>query len=377
MMPLVAAFLAATLAASPVVQGEELPPFRVAKQGKFFIGGQYNDRGEVLGQMYVEYQFPKRQRHPYPIIFIHGGGQIGAGWWTTPDGREGWAPWFLRNYYPVYVVDVPARGRSAYNSDYGPLSNPFNVLGSQQLWAATERFNLWPAASLHTQWVGNPDPGDPTFDQFMSAQSDWLPIGAQALQEKLTADAVIALLDKIGPAIIIAHSQPGYPAWLIADRRPELVKGLLQLEPGGPPVRALAPIVNPPIDVPWGLTYDRITYDPPASDPSELSFAEVPITDDPYVTSCWLQQEPARELPNLQKVPILLLSSESGYNTLWDPCTSKYLTQAGVEHTWLKLQDIGISGNGHFYFIEKNSDQVAEVVYRWIGENVEAKTPRP
>jgi hypothetical protein len=86
-----------------------------------------------------------------------------------------------------------------------------------------------------------------------------------------------------------------------------------------------------------------------------------------------LQATPARQLPNLQKVPILLLSTEAGYNTLWDPCTSRYLNQAGVEHTWIRLEQIGIHGNGHFDFIEDNSDQVAGVVREWIENHVEKR----
>ena len=209
-------------------------PLLIAEQGKFFVEGKYNEEGEVVGQMYVEYQIPKHRTHRYPIIFVHGGGQIGAGWWTTPDGREGWAPYFLRRGYAVYVVDQPARGRSAYNSELDSLNDPNGALRAQQLWAAHERFELWPQARLHTQWVGPAVPGDPTFDQFMRSQSDAL--ADPLLQETLTADALVALLDRIGPAILVPHSQPGAPAWLVADRRPNKVKALLQLEPGGPPV---------------------------------------------------------------------------------------------------------------------------------------------
>jgi hypothetical protein len=77
-------------------------------------------------------------------------------------------------------------------------------------------------------------------------------------------------------------------------------------------------------------------------------------------------------------VPIMLLSSPSGYNTAWDPCTVKYLRQAGVDanFTWLKLQDIGIQGNGHFMFVEKNSDQIAGVVLDWIQQHVQKKDKR-
>jgi len=44
-----------------------------------------------------------------------------------------------------------------------------------------------------------------------------------------------------------------------------------------------------------------------------------------------------------------------------------------VEHTWLRLEDISIHGNGYFYFIEKNSDEVAGVVLDWIEKNVDKK----
>jgi hypothetical protein len=101
------------------------------------------------------------------------------------------------------------------------------------------------------------------------------------------------------------------------------------------------------------------------SDPSQLQFVQTPINDR-YVQSCWLQVEPARKLPNIAKVPILLLTSEAGYNTMWDPCTHAYLEQAGVAHTWVRLPDIGIHGNAHFMFIEENSDQVAGVVLGWL-----------
>ena len=30
-----------------------------------------------------------------PIVMVHGGGQTGSGWISTPDGREGWAQYFL------------------------------------------------------------------------------------------------------------------------------------------------------------------------------------------------------------------------------------------------------------------------------------------
>jgi pimeloyl-ACP methyl ester carboxylesterase len=39
-------------------------------------------------------------------------------------------------------------------------------------------------------------------------------------------------LDKIGPAIVVTHSQSGLFGWLLATRRPNLVKAVISYEPG-------------------------------------------------------------------------------------------------------------------------------------------------
>ena len=62
----------------------------------------------MSGQMYVEYQIPDAPPK-YPIILVHGGSHTGAGWQGTPDGRPGWADFFVRHGWPVYVVDQPGR----------------------------------------------------------------------------------------------------------------------------------------------------------------------------------------------------------------------------------------------------------------------------
>ena len=43
---------------------------------------------------------------------------------------------------------------------------------------------------------------------------------SDVLKEQLNRDAVVALLDKIGPAVLFTHSQSGSFAWAIADIRP-------------------------------------------------------------------------------------------------------------------------------------------------------------
>ena len=61
---------------------------------------------------------------------VHGGSQTGTNFTGTPDGREGWAQYFVRRGYAVYVVDQVARGRSAHWSQlHGPVQPPrFNFV---------------------------------------------------------------------------------------------------------------------------------------------------------------------------------------------------------------------------------------------------------
>ena len=98
-----------------------------------------------------------------------------------------------------------------------------------------------------------------------------------------------------------------------------------------------------------------LTYEPAATDPSQLSIVHQAQPDGPGLTACWLQAEPARQLPRLARLPILHLLSESSYHAPYDHCTTKWLNQAGVATDFVKVTDLGIFGNGHLMAVEKNS----------------------
>ncbi|HUP95199.1 MAG TPA: alpha/beta hydrolase, partial [Burkholderiales bacterium] len=209
------------------------------RAGYFFVGGNYveSKTGPLMqGQMYVEYYMPERRTQPYPIVMIHGAAQTGTNFTSTPDGRKGWAQYFVEQGYVVYVVDQPGRGRSPYNDSMGPLTR-FPASQLERRFTAHEKFNLWPQAKLHTQWPGDGpkkgQQGDPVFDQFYSSQVQYILSGATT--QRLNRDAGAALLDRIGPAIVLTHSQSGAIGWPIADARPQLVKAVIAAEPSGPP----------------------------------------------------------------------------------------------------------------------------------------------
>ena len=378
LLPVLGIALCVGTAQRAMPQTKSPSPLSISREGYLFAGGAYstvNGRRVLSGQLYAEFQIPSHQAHRYPVVMIHGGGQTGTNFTETPDGREGWAQFFLRKGYAVYVVDQAGRGRAAYEADlYGPTTKP-DIDNVTHRFTDAQRYNLWPQAHLHTQWPGTGEPGDPTFDQFFASQVPG--IADFALVQSLNRDALIALLEKIGPAILLTHSQSGPFGWLVADARPELVKAILAVEPNGPPFFDLQTIGAPDWFHygaklrPWGVTAVPLNYSPAAASPSDLAIEEQEEPDAPEFAKCWLQKEPARQLPNLQKVPILMVTSESSFRAVDDHCTMKYLNQAGVRPTWTKLADIGIHGNGHMMMLEKNNLEIAEVMTRWLEKTLQ------
>ena len=371
----------AGLLAGVSLHAAEPEPLPVAKQGYLFAGGKYstvNGKEVMSGQIYAEYQIPRTQTHPYPIVMVHGAIQTGTNFTGTPDGREGWAQFFLRQGYAVYVVDQPGRGRSSYQPDLNGAQATPDLMNTQRRFTAPADYSLWPQAKLHTQWPGKGTQGDPVFDQFFASQVPY--VQAPGITQLMNRDALVALLEKIGPSIMMTHSQSGAYGWPVADARPDLVKAIIAVEPSGPPVRDIETIGAPDYfkesataTRPWGLGAIPLGYVPAARAPNELQFEQQEKADGPDLVRCWLQKAPARQLPNL-KMPILIMNGEASFHAPFEHCTVKYLEQTGAKPTWIDLGKQGIRGNGHMIMIEKNSDEVARVIATWLAKAVPEKT---
>ena len=343
-------------------------PLRIQEQGSFFVGGSYDETANPMymtGQMYVRYQIPARPASSggrYPVVMVHGGGQQGTNFTGTPDGRPGWADYFLKKGWPVYVIDQPGRGKSPYfERDYGPKAPP-DIPQVEERFTAVAPAMKWPQAALHTQWPGSGVHGDPVFDQFMASQYKGM---ERSLQEKHSVRTLIALLDRIGPAVLLTHSQSGPYGWCVADARPHLVKAVLAVEPNGP----LFHDTESPeerIERPWGLSREPLTFDPPLTDPGELDVVQQDFPDAPELFRIWLQREPARRLPRLAGIPILILTGEASYHAQYDHGASRFLTQAGVENEHVCLKDVGMHGNGHMMMLEKNNLDIATLMEKWL-----------
>jgi pimeloyl-ACP methyl ester carboxylesterase len=355
-------------------------PLVIDQWGYLYAGGKIDrsiEGAPMVGQMYAEYWVPRPLRHALPVVMVHGNWQTGTNFIGTPDGREGWAQYFLRRGYAVYVVDQVARGRSAHFSMSQGAVSPANLSRTQWRFTAPKGSKLWPQAKTHTQWPGTGKAGDKAFDAFYATQFQSLTNNEKS--QEINRDAIVALLDKIGPAIVLTHSQSGAYGFLVADARPKLVKALIQVEPNGPPVYETDLIGAPEWfkDIgprkTYGLGFVPLTYDPPLRKGQQLKFVRQAKADAPDLARGWLQAEPARRLPNLAKVPMLIVVGEASYHAAYDHSTAAYLAQAGVPVTFMRLEDVGLRGNGHMMMLEKNSDAVAGLLASWVEKTLERK----
>ena len=339
---------------------------------------------EVMGgSAYVEVWVPKQIKHPYPIVYIHGAGQTATDWQQTPDGRPGWAYYFAKQGYVQYMVDSPARGRSPYVPGHDGNLNIRTAANLEATFTASAKKGDFPRAHLHTQFPGTGLMGDPIFDDFAKTQVQFLGGGGPRSQDDLSRDAFVALLDTIKtPVIILSHSQGGRGGLADCRLAAESSEGDRDGGTGsaadqGRDTAKLA-YTNGGGGLSWGVTASPITYDPPVKDPSELQVVLEEKSDIPGdVVPCYVQKEPAHKLVNLEKIPVVYLSSEGGYHREYDHCLAKWLNQAGVKTQFVRMEDVGLHGNGHEMMLEKNSDEIAKFIGGWMDKNVPAARISP
>ncbi|KAL8994993.1 MAG: hypothetical protein Q9169_005192 [Polycauliona sp. 2 TL-2023] len=341
----------------------------------YYVGGHYkldaSSGQEVLvDQVYVEKLTPARStRQPFPLVFFHGGGYSGAAWLQTPDGRQGMASYFLDRGYQVYLIDDTGSGRSTqYNQTQYPIFGVQTATVTLRGFTRMQDYDDYPQAKLHTQWPGTGRQGDPAFDA-ISALAIPLTRNTVALETSMR-NAGCALLSIIGKSFLISHSIGAVHPIHLSDQCPEFVQGNLNFDPttipfewfiGGPD----APNGGRLSVRPWGLTTIPITYSPPAARPEDLKTVRVG-EDTAAKRSCKLQADPPRTLPNINRVPYVAITGEASQHATYDHCIVEYLRQAGGKPEWIQLGQIGIKGNGHFGYLEKNSEEIAKVAEKWF-----------
>ena len=365
--------LGALLASSPgiasSVSAADEPPLVLAKTSYFFVGGKIDPAVEgspMVGHMYVEYMIPQRLRHRYPIVMVHGGSQTGTNFTGTPDGREGWAQYFVRRGYAVYVVDQVARGRSAHWSQSQGKVADGNLGRTEQRFVAPERFKLWPQAHFAHAMAGRRQAGRCRLRPVLC-----LAISLARRFRQAAAD------QPAGARRAARQDRPGDPAHAFAVRRLRLAGRRCAAEsgegqhrgraerPAGPTSstsrarRTGSPTIRKRRFRAWARCRSPTTRRSPAAPSSNSSARTSPTSPNSRAAGC--RRSRRASSPNVAKVPILIVTSEASYHAGYDHCTAAYLTQAGVKNTLIRLADVGIHGNGHMMMLEKNSDDIARV----------------
>ena len=290
---------------------------------KLALGGaarDVNPNGSYIsGQMYVQYFLQHEPVSPLPIVLWHGGGMTGANWESTPDGRPGWLQRLLEAGFDVYVCDAVERGRAGWSRWPDIYVAPPLHRTLEEGW---DMFRIGPGSTLYEPGLASyPGQQFPTgsFERFAA---QWVPRWAH--HEELTLRAHEALLRRIGPCVLVAHSQGGGLALSQALRTPELIKALVALEPSGAPVAALPMKELPPHLVVWG---DFIDLHP-----------------------IW-----------------------RGYRARVDQHVDQLCANGHSAQT-LDLPLHGVHGNSHFPMLDRNSDEVFDHVMVWLGSHLHTQS---
>lgn len=234
----------------------------------------------------------------------------------------------------AYVIDQPRRGRAGNATVEESIKpTPYDQLFFDQF-----RFGQWPAYFKDVQVDQSPA----TLNQFLRSVTP----NTGPYDAPLLADATSALIDRIGPAVLVTHSQAGGPGWLTAIRNPK-VKGIVALEPG-------SGFVFPESDMPEPMPSAAGTLSPePVSVEDFTKLTKLPILI-LYGDNIPLQPTTERGKDNWR---VRLAMSK-----LWVEAINRH----GGDATLIHLPEKGITGGTHFLMSDLNNLQNADQISEWL-----------
>jgi len=337
--------------AAPAPCGREPPaPLIIAEQGSFSAGGStvtapgsFDPRHPTApaGQtyhgdhLYAFYQIPVGARG-YPLVFLHGAGQSSKTWETTPDGREGFQNIFLRRRFGVYLVDQPRRGDAGRST----VETRIEPTPDEQLYFNQFRLGTWPDFFPQVQFSHDPE----ALNQYFRAMTP----NTGPYDAEVVSDAVAALFQKIGPGILVTHSQGGGPGWLSAVKSRN-VRAIVAFEPG-------SGFVFPEGEAPAAM--------PSSAGPlaaAQISLAKFTALTKLPIIIFYGDNIPSQptDLPGQDNWRVRLAMAR-----LWKDAVNRH----GGDVTLVYLPEIGIHGNTHFAFSDMNNIEIADQVSRFLHE---------
>ncbi len=296
---------------------------------------------------YVEWQVPEKPRR-VPLVMVHASST--KTWDTTFDGRDGFRHIFLRRGFPVYLTDLPRTGRAGQGcapTRYEPQR------GNDQASFTTWRLGLWL-------------PGDPTPDFYPGVQ---FPQTERALNEffriqypefnapeneQVETDALAALLNEVGPSVLLTHSSTGIRGWITATKTTN-VAAIVSYEPGD--------AVFPESEMPPAIErVDGMKLSPgraiPMADFLRLTKVPIQIVWGDYIPS-------AMDKANVG--PRLTLDNRR-VNVMRAKLMVDAINRHGGRASNIMLPEIGIRGNTHFPMLDLNNVQIADLLSTFLAE---------
>ncbi len=277
----------------------------------------YDPNGDVeTGQMYVQVVRLTAPLATLPLVFFAGAGFSGSVWESTPDGRPGWQQYFLAHGFDTIVPDAVGRGRSTWSRWPQIYSAAPLFRTAQEGWAL---FRIGPHydsnPAKRQAWPGEQFPVQAWDNLVKQFDPRWTTIDGP------TQDAYNALVQRECPCILIAHSQGAAFAIAAAVRAPDRVRASVGLEP-------------------------RFTPDPAKLDTAKLK--GIPML---FIWGDNIDKDPAWEnrLANPQKFEAAMRAQ-------------------GNRFDWVSLPERGIHGNSHMLMMDRNSEQIADIVRDWLAQ---------
>lgn len=323
-------------------------PMVIQEQGSFAVGGvvvtepgtfdplkPLNPAGQTYhgDHLHAFYQIPVNARR-LPLVMWHGAGQSSKTWETTPDGREGFQNIFLRRGFATYLIDQPRRGHAGRSM----VETTVKPTPDEQLWFNQFRVGVWPDYFDSVQFARNPE----TLNQYFRSMTP----NTGPFDLNVVSDGVSALFDRIGPGILVTHSQSGGPGWLTATRNPN-VRAVVAFEPGSNfvfPEGEVPPPMPSAFDTLQGVPVPRSEFMALTRMPIIIFYGDnIPAqpTNMPAQDSWRVRLEMAR---------------------LWRNAVNRH----GGDVTIVHLPEIGIGGNTHFPFSDLNNVQIADQVSKFL-----------
>jgi hypothetical protein len=319
------------------------------EQGSFFVGGRtvYTDAltGSTTGflgtgintgnitvdQMYVQYQIPEGADSHVPVVMVHGCCLSSKSYETTPDGRMGWNEYFLRKHRAVYLPDQVSRARSGFDPTiYNEIK-----LGKR---SGTDMPEIR-TATHEIAWLlfrFGPSMGQAFKDEQFPVEA-FEEFGKQVIPDlngqlpavNPTWTNLSGLAIKLNGAVLLGHSESGFFPEQAALINSTDIKALITIE-------TVCPALSP----------DQIAK--LAKIPTLVVFGDH-LADVPTMPTMWKER--------------------------FESC-GKFVEQvnaAGGDATMMHLPKYGQFGNSHMLMQDKNSNQVADLILKWIDEHVENK----